>query len=43
MPPVSFVKHYSDAIMPAYQKPFGGVNPKWLFIRDVFVKTNLSR
>jgi hypothetical protein len=27
--PFSIDKRYSDVIMPAYQKRFGGVNPKW--------------
>jgi len=32
-----------DVIMLAYRKRFGGVNPKWRSIKEIFVKTNLSR
>jgi len=36
-------KDWFDVIMLAYQKRFGGVNPKWRSINEIFVKTNLSR
>jgi len=39
----SIDKRYSDVIIPAYQKRFGGVNPKWRTIKEIFVMTNLSR
>ncbi len=36
-------KRYSDVIIPAYQKRFGGVNSKWRPFKEIFVKINLSR
>jgi hypothetical protein len=39
----SIDNRFSDVIIPAYNKRFGGVNPKWRSKKEIFVKTNLSR